>query len=461
MVFHFTLLRLDTFYIKKSRRVELLFHHIGQFEYSLTFAVRLNKSNLLYHIYLFTLKYYTMGIKGYSMHLIKTKTIILSSFLMFSGLHASKIAMPDILNPNITDKTTTIHSTFKRTGPTVQIGILLDTSGSMSGLINQAKDQLWKIVNEVAKANKHNEEVTIQVGLFEYGKQSIASYEGYLQMLSPLTSDLDTVSDELFKLRINGGEEYAGKVILEAVNRFAWSTHKDDMKLLIIAGNESFAQGVVPYVKAIEKAKNNGIIVNTIFCGNDSEGRTLGWAKGAEIGEGKYFNINHNDRRVYVATPYDDEIIILGKQLNSTYVNYGAKPKRLAKKANIVRQDSNSRISSKSSFIERNLVKAKKQYAQVDSDMVSAYMKDEKSLFSISPDELPDEYQDKSREEITQSIKKKKVKRESLQKQIKVLEVKRDKHIALHSKDTKDTLGSAIIKSIRKQAKENGFSFKK
>jgi len=402
-----------------------------------------------------------MGIKGYSMHLIKTKTIILSSFLMFSGLHASKIAMPDILNPNITDKTTTIHSTFKRTGPTVQIGILLDTSGSMSGLINQAKDQLWKIVNEVAKANKHNEEVTIQVGLFEYGKQSIASYEGYLQMLSPLTSDLDTVSDELFKLRINGGEEYAGKVILEAVNRFAWSTHKDDMKLLIIAGNESFAQGVVPYVKAIEKAKNNGIIVNTIFCGNDSEGRTLGWAKGAEIGEGKYFNINHNDRRVYVATPYDDEIIILGKQLNSTYVNYGAKPKRLAKKANIVRQDSNSRISSKSSFIERNLVKAKKQYAQVDSDMVSAYMKDEKSLFSISPDELPDEYQDKSREEITQSIKKKKVKRESLQKQIKVLEVKRDKHIALHSKDTKDTLGSAIIKSIRKQAKENGFSFKK
>jgi len=395
------------------------------------------------------------------MHILKTKTIIFSSFLIFTGLHASKIAMPDILNPTINDNTTNIHSTFKRTGPTVQIGILLDTSGSMSGLINQAKDQLWKIVNEVAKANKHNKDVNIQVGLFEYGKQSIASYEGYLQMLSPLTSDLDKVSEELFNLRTNGGEEYAGKVILESVNRFAWSTHKDDMKLLIIAGNESFAQGSVPYRKAIQKARNNGIIVNTIFCGNERQGRTLGWEEGAKLGEGKYFNINHNDRRVYVATPYDDEIIILGKQLNSTYVNYGVKAKRLAKKANIVRQDSNSRVSSKSSFIERNLVKAKKQYAQVDSDMVSAYMKDEKSLFSISPDELPDEYQGKSREEITQSIKKKKVKRESLQKQIKVLEVKRDKHIALHSKDTKDTLGSAIIKSIRKQAKENGFSFKK
>ena len=395
------------------------------------------------------------------MHLIKTKTIILSSFLIFSGLHASKIAMPDILNPNMTDKTTSIHSTFKRTGPTVQIGILLDTSGSMSGLINQAKDQLWKIVNEVAKANKHNKEVTIQVGLFEYGKQSIARYEGYLQMLSPLTSDLDKVSEELFKLRTNGGEEYAGKVILESVNRFAWSTHKDDMKLLIIAGNESFAQGSVPYRKAIQKAKNNGIIVNTIFCGNERQGRTLGWEEGAKLGEGKYFNINHNDRRVYIATPYDDEIIILGKKLNSTYVNYGAKSKRLAKKANIARQDSNSMASSKSSYIERNLVKSKKQYTQSSSDMVSAYMEDEKSIANISKDKLPEEFKGKSTKEITQSIKEKKEKRIALQKQIKVLEVKRDKHIALHAKDAKDNLGSAIIKSIRKQAKENGFIFKK
>ena len=238
----------------------------------------------------------------------KTKIIILSSLLAFTSLYASKIAMPDILNPNISENTTHIHSTFQRTGPTVQIGILLDTSGSMNGLINQAKDQLWKIVNEVAKANKHNEDVTIQVGLFEYGKQSVAKYEGYLQMLSPLTSDLDKVSDELFKLRTNGGEEYAGKVILESVNRFAWSTHKDDMKLLIIAGNESFAQGSVPYRQAIQKAKNNGIIVNTIFCGNQRQGRTLRWDEGAKLGEGKYFNINHNDRRVYVETPYDDEI---------------------------------------------------------------------------------------------------------------------------------------------------------
>jgi hypothetical protein len=185
------------------------------------------------------------------------------------------------------------------------------------------------------------------------------------------------------------------------------------MKLLIIAGNESFAQGSVPYRKAIQKAKNNGIIVNTIFCGNENRGRTLGWKEGAQLGEGKYFNINHNDRRVYVATPYDDEIIILGKKLNSTYVNYGVKSKRRAKMANIARQDANSIASSKSSYIERNLVKSKKQYTQSNSDMVSAYIEDEKFIAKISEKELPEEFKGKSTKEITQSVKKKK---EALQK---------------------------------------------
>jgi len=391
----------------------------------------------------------------------KTQAIIFSSLLAFTSLKANKISMPEILNPNVSTHTSNIHSTFKRTGPTVQIGILLDTSGSMAGLINQARDQLWKIVNEVAKANKHNEDVSIQVGLFEYGKQSIASYEGYLQMLSPLTSDLDKVSDELFKLRTNGGEEYAGKVILEAVNRFAWSTHKDDMKLLIIAGNESFAQGRVPYKKAIEKARNNGIIVNTIFCGSERQGRTMHWEDGAALGEGKYFNINHNDKRVYVATPYDDEIILLGKNLNSTYVSYGAKKLRKAKRLNREKQDTNSLSFSKSSYIERNLVKSKKQYAQKNSDMVSAYMDDKSSIGKIAKDELPDEFKGKNEKQIIAIIKEKKEKRVTLQKQIRELEGKRDKFIAKNAKSNSNDLGSAIIKSIRKQAKENGFSFSK
>ena len=34
----------------------------------------------------------------------------------------------------------------------IEMAILLDTSGSMQGLIEQAKSQLWRIVNEMAAA---------------------------------------------------------------------------------------------------------------------------------------------------------------------------------------------------------------------------------------------------------------------------------------------------------------------
>ena len=392
---------------------------------------------------------------------MKTTTIILSSLLTFTSLYATKPVLPDILNPKKVANPTQLHSTFKRTGPTVQIGILLDTSGSMSGLINQAKDQLWKIVNEVAKANKRNRDVTIQVGLFEYGKQSLPSYEGYLQMLSPLTSDLDKVSEELFQLRTNGGEEYAGKVILESVNRFAWSTHRDDLKLLIIAGNEPFTQGDVPYRQAIKKARRNGIIVNTIFCGNAHQGKRSKWEDGARLGGGKYFNINHNDRRVYMPTPYDDDIIHLGKKLNQTYLNYGAKKMRREKMANVAKQDANSMSLSKSSYIERNIVKSKKQYTQASTDMVSAYMENEHALDKIDKKHLPDTLKGKSKKEIKKIIKHKKSQRISLQKKIQKLEAKRDKFIASKSDAKDNNLGSAIIKSIRKQAQENGFRFSK
>ena len=392
----------------------------------------------------------------------KILPLLLTSVLLLTTLQASKPVMPDILKTErVKHKKHAKHRTYHRKGPTIQIGLLIDTSNSMDGLINQAKEQLWKIVNEVAKANKRKRGVTIEVGLFEYGKSSIPYYEGYLQMLVPFTRDLDTVSDELFRLRTNGGEEYAGRVILSAVNQFRWSNHKNDLKLLIIAGNEAFTQGDVPYRRAIEKANDYGIVVNTIFCGNINEGRRTGWSHAARIGGGKYFNINHNDRRVYVPSPYDDDIIALGNSLNETYVNYGARSYRKAKKENIYKQDKNSRSMSKASYVERNLVKSKKQYSQASSDMVSAYMEKKSSLSSIKKSELPDELKGKSKKEIRKIIEKKKIKRLKLQKKIKNLERKRDKYLAKKSTTKGKDLGSAIIKSVRKQAKEKGFNFSK
>ncbi len=133
----------------------------------------------------------------------------------------------------------------------------------------------------------------------------------------------------------------------------------------------------------------------------------------------------------------------------------------MAKMVNVYKQDKNSKELSKSSYIERNIVKSKKQYKQATSDMVTAFEEDENSINSIFVEKLPDELQGKSKDEIKKIVKSKKVQREKIQKKIKVLESKRAKYLADKSSKNSNNLGEAIIKSIRIQAGNKGFVFEK
>ena len=125
----------------------------------------------------------------------------------------------------------------------VQLAVLLDVSNSMDGLINQARGYIWKIVNELSASEKNGNSPMIEVALYEYGNGGLDREKGYLRQVTPFTMDLDKVSRELFNLKTNGGEEYCGWVIKEAVNGLKWSRKDDVYKAIFIAGNESFAQG--------------------------------------------------------------------------------------------------------------------------------------------------------------------------------------------------------------------------
>ena len=97
---------------------------------------------------------------------------------------------------------------------TIMIALLLDTSNSMDGLIDQAKSQLWKIVNEVAAAKSADgKQPNIKISLYEYGNDALSSSEGYIRQVSALSEDLDVMSEKLFSLSTNGGNEFCGQVI--------------------------------------------------------------------------------------------------------------------------------------------------------------------------------------------------------------------------------------------------------
>ena len=206
---------------------------------------------------------------------------------------------------------------------TVQIAILLDTSNSMDGLIAQAKTQLWNVVNEFVRAKKNGRPPAMQVALFEYGKSSLSPGEGFVRLILPLTDDLDRVSEELFALKTNGGDEYCGWVIKDAVKRLDWSRSRDVYKAIFIAGNEPFTQGSVDFRTSCKSAIERGILVNTIFCGSSGEGRQTGWNDGAILADGRYMSIDQNQKVVEIPTPQDAAIAKLGIELNKTYLPYG------------------------------------------------------------------------------------------------------------------------------------------
>ena len=119
--------------------------------------------------------------------------------LCASSLVATERAAPAV------EVTPIVSGPLQAEKPLVQIGILLDTSGSMSGLIDQARTELWSIVNEFIFARRNGTAPEVQVALYEYGKSSLAQDEGYIRQIVPLTTDLDKISEELFALKTNGG----------------------------------------------------------------------------------------------------------------------------------------------------------------------------------------------------------------------------------------------------------------
>lgn len=335
----------------------------------------------------------------------------------------------------------------------IMLALLLDTSNSMDGLIEQAKSQLWKIVNELAGAKcSDGARPNIKIALYEYGNDGLPSSEGYVRLVNPLTSDLDVISEKLFALTTNGGNEYCGYVINKSLKQLDWSTSKADLKMIFIAGNEPFTQGPLSYQLACNLAKEKDVIVNSIFCGPFSEGVETSWKRGADLTGGTYMSIEQDRKTVYISSPYDEKIDALNNQLNDTYVYYGrlgASKKELQEK-----QDNNAESYSKSNKVERAVSKSSHAYKNSTWDLVDAAKDDEKVISQTEEEYLPAEMKGMTMEQRKAYVSKKSAERARIQKEIQVLNEKRKGFIAQQSINAEQsTLDASMIKAIKEKAK--------
>lgn len=348
-----------------------------------------------------------------------------------------------------------------REKPVIQLAILLDTSNSMDGLIDQARTQLWRVVNEFATAKQGGKAPELQVALFEYGNDGLPAAEGHIRLVLPLTTDLDKVSEELFALKTNGGSEYCGQVIEVATKRLNWNASNKDLKVVFIAGNEPFDQGTVDFKASCKAAVTKGIVVNTIFCGSAQEGIETKWKAGAEMADGRFMSIDQNYKPPEIAAPQDAEITRLGAEMNKTYLAFGSAGG--SGKARQEAQDTNAVAAAPSANVQRQVAKSQAFYSNASWDLVDAKKEGAVDLDKVDVKDLPPEMQKMTPAERKAYVDQKAKDRAQIQEKIQKLDAERKKFVAEEMKKQASgaatTLDAAIVESVREAAKSKGYTF--
>jgi len=334
----------------------------------------------------------------------------------------------------------------------VDVVICLDTSGSMTALIDSARGKLWDIVNTLAQEEPN---AVLRVGLLTYGSpgRSTAA-RGWVARQTDLTSDLDTVYAKMMALTTDGGDEFVGWVLNDALRTMSWSTDPEASKLVFVAGNESADQAahVFNFRRVAQEARGKGIVINSIYGGGYQQGIAESWDQVALHGGGYYSAIDMQAGTQQITTPQDKLLIELNAEINATYVPFGSDGAR--GKANQVQQDANASRMGGQSAASRVATKSTKLYSNARWDLIDASEEADFDLSKVKPAALPAEMRVLTEGEQRKYLEEKKVTRARLQRRVQEVNKKREAYIkAEREKSGKraQTLDDAMKETIRKQ----------
>ncbi len=343
---------------------------------------------------------------------------------------------------------------------TILLGLLLDTSNSMDGLISQAKAQLWNIVNKLSEARSDGQRPLVRVALYEYGNDNLSMTGNYIRQVSPFTVNMDEISKELFALSTNGGEEYCGAVLAKSLDELDWSKEEGDLRIIFIAGNEAFTQGPINFATACERARQKGIVVNTIFCGNRDEGVSTSWQAGALAAKGDYFSIDQDAMTVQVASPYDNELAQLNSGLNDNGIYYGEHGSYNCQ--NNAAQDKNAESLGSSSCNSRLKFKSTNGYVNSSWDLTEVEsQKLDSVLRKVDRKTLPEKFRGLDGATLKGEVTRQRELKEVDRSRIALLVKQREEYVAELNKKAGITneLENAMLGSIERMATTKGFTF--
>ncbi|MBK6287281.1 MAG: VWA domain-containing protein [Pseudomonadales bacterium] len=275
--------------------------------------------------------------------------------------------------------------------PVVDVVFVLDTTGSMAGLIETAREKIWSIATTMAAAQPTP---AIRIGLVGFRDRG----DAYITKRVELSGDLDSVYAALMDFAADGGgdgPESVNAALDEAVRRMSWSQAGNAYKVIFLVGDappHMDYQDEAQYPEILVAAAQKGIVVNTIQCG-DSVATVQPWTQIASLGHGAFLQVEQAGGAVAISTPYDAQIATLSARLDATRLYYGStedKAKMSAKIAATEKLHDGASVASRARRGAFNAAPAGKSNFLGDKELVSAVAEGSLKLEELEHDALPE-----------------------------------------------------------------------
>jgi Mg-chelatase subunit ChlD len=335
--------------------------------------------------------------------------------------------------------------------PRIEVVFVLDTTGSMGGLIDAAKAKIWSLCNQIATGTPTPE---LKIGLVAFRDRG----DDYITKIQNLTDDLDAVHSNLMSFQAAGGGDFPESVnqaLHEAVTEIRWSKDKNTLKLIFLVGDAPPHMDYpddVKYPDTCKLAVEKGIVINTVQCGKHPETRKY-WQHICELARGRYVQIPDDGGPVVVhKTPYDEDLAKINWELARKTLVYGNDKQQMAGKAQV---EANLRlatpVAADRAAYYANAMKG------ASYDLLECLKNGTVKLEDLKKEQLPTELQGKSPAEQKVILQKLDKERQQLNTKARELDKKRGEYIANKEKEKSkgtaaDSFDSQVLLLLEQQA---------
>ena len=343
--------------------------------------------------------------------------------------------------------------------PRIEVCFVLDTTGSMGGLIEGAKQKIWSIANEMISAQPTPE---LKLGLIGYRDRG----DDYVVKSFSLTDDIDAVYGRLREFQAGGGgdaPESVNEALAEAIHKMPWSSDKKVLKIIFLVGDApphmDYPNGP-QYPDLCREAAKKDLIINTIQCGEMAETKPI-WQEIAKLSEGSYVGISQSGNVAVISTPMDKELSRLNERIGATLIPYGDSKLQ----AEVHAKYAMAASAPVAAMADRLTYNSKTGRAmQGRGELVDALNEKTIKLEEIDQKQLPAEFQKLDRADLQKRITKARDERADLQKQIVDLSKKREAYIQTENKRLAaegkgDAFDQKVTETLHAQAAKKGISY--